>query len=124
MARRRRFNPIPQPHVVATRLVARHYPRVRTAMQLIEDRRVFHPEGRFRAPLSFSLPRRARLVVRNANFDKRVSGKTLPVQLGFSLPKRVIHCVRRKVRKEVIIAKGHSGSGSRKRRNYWSDISC
>lgn len=99
--------------------------RVRTALQLIEDRRVFHPEGAFRPPLSISIPRKSRLVVRKAHFAKsRIS--TMPSTLGFRVPKRVALCVRRKERREVIHAKRltRRGAGSKKRRNYWSAISC
>lgn len=99
--------------------VVRRYPRLRSALQLIEDRRVFHPEGALRSPLSIGIPRKSRIVLRKANF-----GKTLPSRLGFAVPEKVVRCVRRKQRKEVLIAKRRSGRGSAKRFDFWSDVSC
>lgn len=99
--------------------VVRHYPRVRSALQMLEDRRVFHPEGAFRRPLSFSSPKRPRLVVRKANF-----GSTMPSRIGFKVPKKVSLCVRRKERREVFMAKRLKRGKGAGRRNYWSEISC
>lgn len=47
-------------------------------------------------------------------------------RLGFALPERVMRCVQRKERREVLFAKRKTGKGARspKRRNYWSAISC
>lgn len=123
MSRRRRANNIPDAPITRGIVVR---PRLRTAMRLIEDARVWSPEGQFAAPRSFPNTRKSRLVVRNANFSNNRfrKAKTLPSQLGFSFPKHVIRCVRRKVRKEVLIAKKRSGRGTRKRFNFWSSISC
>lgn len=51
-----------------------------------------------------------------------------PRSVSFAVPKKVALCVRRKVRKEVMFAKGHGGmkvSRQKPRKNnYWSRISC
>lgn len=49
----------------------------------------------------------------------------LPPKIGFDVPKRVAICVRRKQRREVIIAKklARNGGGA-KHRNIWSDVKC
>lgn len=44
----------------------------------------------------------------------------------FAIPNKVAVCVRRKRRREVLHAlkRTRKGAGARKRRNYWSDVSC
>lgn len=46
--------------------------------------------------------------------------------LRFADPRLVALCVRRKIRREVVFAlrKNKAGSGSKKRKNFWSHISC
>lgn len=45
---------------------------------------------------------------------------------AFSDPRLVALCVRRKIRREVIMAlkKNRKGAGAKRRRNEWSDIKC
>lgn len=51
--------------------------------------------------------------------------KRLLSTVAFASPANTVICVRRKVRKEVILAKGKGGGRHRKpTRNQWSDISC
>jgi len=55
------------------------------------------------------------------------SGKrSLSPFVGFQAPERVLVCVRRKRRREVMFAKGGAGRRRmrRPRRNYWSDVRC
>lgn len=90
----------------------------RAPLSLLEDRRRYHPAGPLRRPLA--LPQRAAQVVVRRNRSFRY-----PDVLRFEAPRRVVMCVRRKERREVIFAKRKfSGSGSPKHRNYWSSISC
>lgn len=98
--------------------------KVRSALQMLEDRRLFHPDGEFRTPRSFFM--RPRLVVRNANLKQARSKFSVPSAIGFDVPKRVSICVRRKERREVLHAKKLTRKGSRggKRRNFWSNIHC
>lgn len=100
-------------------------PRVRSALQLLEDRRLFHPAGALRAPRSFFM--RPRLVVAAPRAKTRLNQRSmsLPSRIGFEVPHRVAICVRRKTRKEVIIAKrvARNGGGA-KHRNIWSDVRC
>lgn len=95
-------------------------------LSLLEDRRRFHPERDLRPALSFF--GKPRLVVRKARKAPARSRMTafsgLSHRIGFQVPKRVAICVRRKERREVLIANGAGGSRKPKRRNYWSSIQC
>lgn len=89
-------------------------------LQLLEDRRLHHP-ARVRPARAFF--GKARIVVRKpsglaARFD------ALTHRVAFDIPKRVAICVRRRERREVLIAKGVGGSRRSKRRNAWSNVSC
>lgn len=51
----------------------------------------------------------------------------VPKSLGFVAPEKVVVCVRRKTRKEVLHALGYTGRGSgggRKHRNHYSKVHC
>lgn len=80
------------------------------------DRRVFQPD-RSIAPPHTPVRSSSRVV---APLGGRLS------TLRFQDPKLVAICVRRKQRKEVLFAKRKTrkGAGSRKHRNFWSDIKC
>lgn len=97
--------------------------RVRTALQLLEDRRLFHPARDLRPVRSFFT--KPRLVIPPAKRPMRNGAHYLPSKIGFEVPKHVAICVRRKTRKEVIIAKrvARNGGGA-KHRNIWSEIKC
>lgn len=125
MARRRAHSPTAIPFAIASpsRLVGsftpyRARPRaVPSALSLLEDRRRFHPDGRFSRPAA--VPRSAaRVVVRRATRFK------FPDVFRFRVPERVVMCVRRKERREVLFAKNRTRSGGAKARNYWSSVSC
>lgn len=102
-------------------------------LRSIEDRRRWHPERALRPALSFSgLAARTDVLV-----DRRPSRKAIaagfkfqPLQtkaiLGFREPDRVLVCVRRQARKEVLHALGKAGRGGgrRGRRGWSSGISC
>lgn len=93
---------------------------LRAVTSRVEDFRHFHPLGPFR-PLHASPRSAARVVVRNPRSPWKA-----PDVLGFAVPHKVRRCVQRKERREVLFAKRltRSGSGSPKRRNMWSGISC
>lgn len=91
-------------------------------LSLFEDRRTYHPERAARP--AFSLPRMAsRLVAREA---RGRSGRQTKAPVAFADPNRVLVCVRRKRRKEVLHARGIAGSRGfrRPRRSFYSEVSC
>lgn len=102
---------------------------IRFDLRLIEDRRRFHPERDLRPALSIS--RLARRLVERLPRPKRMAPgnprSNLRSHFAFHTPSKVVKCVRRKERREVIFAERKSGKGSRalrRRRDYWSDVSC
>lgn len=86
----------------------------------MDDRRLFHPQGSLRPAGALSRGAR-RLVV-------APSVSTAPgdfSRIGFAVPKKVALCVRRHVRRQVLLAKGRGGGAHRPpKRNYWSDVEC
>lgn len=112
-------------HVIARPVVVRR--SVPSSLSLIEDRRFFHPLVDVAPARSFRA--RPRLVVHSPNVNRNaVRNKfAVPSGIGFDVPRNVVICVRRKSRKEVLHALKFTGRGSgagKKRRNYWSDVSC
>lgn len=103
-----------------------------TNLQIFEDRRVFHPLNTFANPITIGPRDSARVVVRDLNKARKQPGYKTPRQtkgiLTFAAPDKVVLCVRRQRRKEVLhaIRKTGSGAGRQKKpkRNYWSKISC
>lgn len=92
-----------------------------------EDRRLFTPEQEFTVPSSFSGI--TRVVVSEPRPAGRSAGRpTLyqPNRFMFDAPDRVVMCVRRERRREVLFAKRKHGrnGGRRYRRNMFSDVSC
>lgn len=100
----------------------------------VEDRRTHHPLGSFRPPRTVSgvaarvglaertVPARARPSLINRKL--RSQTKAL---VAFQEPNRVVMCIRRKQRRQVLHAKGIAGSRMRMRsprKNAWSSISC
>lgn len=88
-------------------------------LRVFEDRRTFHPSPvRWPAQVHMRGARPSRLVERGRAFSF--------LSPAFVAPKRVALCVRRKTRREVILALGHGRSGSRapRRRNQWSNVKC
>lgn len=89
----------------------------------IEDRRTSHPDGPVRAPRStqaFHVSYKTAPAGRNSNpWD-------VPSGIQFEDPSRVLICVRRKQRKEVLHALKKTGKRGQKRprRGYYSEIHC
>lgn len=117
-------------------------PRSLSPLTLMEDRRLYSPEPYTRPAASLSQPRH-RLVIKNVpksvsrsnarsfkTYNAPATGvfaRALPDRVAFQTPKRVLICIRRQKRKEVIHALNKSGRGvSRKnpRRSEYSDVSC
>lgn len=98
-------------------------PIVRPSLNLFEDRRTFHP-NRFARP-AISIGKRAdtKLVVPP---DPLKSVQRLNHVVGFKVPRRVVICVRRKIRKEVIHAIGAGGSKNLRKphKNEFSKVKC
>lgn len=90
----------------------------------IQDRRTWHPIGFLRPPAAFERSA-ARQVVKSKPNALR---NDISSRIGFAVPKKVLICVRRKQRKEVLHALGKTGGGARvsrrRRRNSWSDVDC
>lgn len=90
-------------------------------MNEVEDRRTFHPLGELRNPRSIVggyTQFRPRPVVSRNVYDA-------PSGFGFLDAQRVLLCVRRRVRREVMHARGIAGGSVRPPRfNFWSRISC
>lgn len=111
-------------------------------MNNIEDRRLYRPD-------ILSTPRsmyqRTFIVDRNVNLDIHrhrrfvntrmvspvnrvgmVSSRLTSDLQSFKYPKRVVVCVRRQQRKEVMFAKHYAGRGGQHRPkfNYWSSVTC
>lgn len=88
----------------------------------VEDLRRFHPTPLFRPSMS--------IVQAKPSIDVKPSRlvRTAPLsaRAAFDEPHKVVVCVRRKVRREVLFAKRKTGRGARspKRRNLWSDVKC
>jgi len=101
------------------------------ALRVVEDARQWHPERQNRHPKTVH-GQRAPIRARDKRYRspaallKRLPSQTRAV-LAFPHPGRVIECVRRKIRKEVIHAlklQG-KGAGSKKRKRDWkSKIRC
>lgn len=100
---------------------------------LLEDRRTFHPERQFRPPAAYyrSDTRLVSKVV--APNGKRSIARPLwslqytdtPHTVGFARPDRVAICIRRKVRRQVLLAAGVGGKRVRKgERTYKSGFHC
>jgi len=91
-----------------------------TFLQTIEDRRDFHPEQAARPARSFSRSVHSLAVPRQR-------GGRLPIGVTFENPTKVLVCVRRKSRREILFAAGHTGKGSalgKRRRSHYSEIQC
>ena len=100
-------------------LPSRSLSRPSLSMMEIEDRRQFHPSGRQRGAALFN--------VSHHNLQATPSRRRLiPKSVSFVTPDRVLLCVRRKIRKEVMFAKGGAGSKKMRRpkRNHYSDVRC
>lgn len=109
-----------------------HLTPLSTLLQMIEDRRQFHPEREARPARSFSsslhrlqVPSRPMRVSKGARGSVLMSGPSY--KIGFVAPRKVLICVRRKQRREVLHAlhkTGRSGPRRPSRRSYYSDVRC
>lgn len=88
---------------------------------VLDDRRMWHPERVFRP--AFSLKRAAtQLVLKKPTAHQK---PRLTEGLAFKDPRKVLICVRRRIRKNIMHAIGAAGGKVKKpRRNYWSDVTC
>lgn len=101
----------------------------------VEDGRVWHPDpdrgaltigGRFASVVVHSRP----VIARSKpiwSWKGLPVGVQVPVGVRFESPLKVVTCLRRKIRRNVIFAldKGGKGSGKRQPRRTWrSDIKC
>lgn len=98
-----------------------------TYLTQIEDRRLWHPEGIYAPAKSFNQSRH-RLVAQPIARVFTGSGYKLtrPSTIAFAAPKKVLICVRRGIRKQVLHALNKTGKvgQNRPRRSYYSSISC
>lgn len=106
-----------------------------SVLRQIEDRRDYHPSGPKRAARTLlgttAKVKRVPTILRKGTNRLLKSVQSASGVLGrdkvaFQMPERVVVCVRRKVRREVLFAKRATGKGSRsfKRRNEWSEVKC
>lgn len=124
-----RFNPPPIPPLVIVRPPRRtliDFNKLRRLdLTKLEDRRQWHPDGKFRAAATFSRRDQRRLVER---FTENTVRDYFPsAKIGFAIPDKVVRCVKRKRRKEVMFALNLTGKGSkvsRRKRDEYSDIKC
>lgn len=96
--------------------------RRRAALTAIEDRRTYTPLGRRTSARSFNRAHHVLKVKPEPRQKWRV-----PTRVMFDAPKKVLVCVRRGRRREVLFAKRKTGAGARRRaprRNWFSEISC
>lgn len=129
MARRRRssFVSVQRGTFVTTRLPAVPLLRLpRSVLQLVEDRREFHPDGVFRPARAFGMRRNSDVVIGQLSSGERGSKRFGADLFHFAVPRKVVICVRRKERREVLFANRKTGRGARapRSRNWFSDISC
>lgn len=109
---------------------------LKTPLQLYEDRRLWHPEGAFAPAKSFSRARH-RLTLqtytpapRSLNRDRfahlRSFNRQTKARISFAQPDRVLICVRRNIRKQVLHAFRKTGKVGQKRPKFtfYSRISC
>lgn len=97
--------------------------------QMEADLRQWYPEGFVPGPRTISgQPARIKVAPQRRTAPRsRFPRLTYPThRLAFELPDRVIRCVKRKVRKQVMFAinKAGKGGGRPPRYNFWSFIGC
>lgn len=110
-----------------------------TPLRLIEDRRLYHPDGPYQpvrtvsGGVSHITTEENRNVQRGSRQDRRRNGpssKQTKARLVFAddpVGSRAIVCVRRETRREVLFAKGYGGSKKRRRkvrRGATSSVGC
>lgn len=90
-------------------------------LRVYEDRRLWHPDGLARPARSFD-----RATTLKMGPAKPSRPWQLPSAVNFTAPSRVVLCVRRKIRKQVMFAKHKAGRGGQRppRWSYWSSVNC
>lgn len=95
-------------------------------LTVVEDRRQAHPLAFFAPAKQIDGTQGHQLVPKRP--AKRGRSNVVPVRVQFAAPERVVLCVRRKRRKEVLHALKKTGRGGgrqrRRRRTWFSDVSC
>lgn len=95
-------------------------------LHLIEDLRRYDPARHVNARSLFN--RFHRLVVDpNVNLKRSRSRVALTPRIAFANPERVVTCIKRKTRRQVMFAMRKTGKGAQRRRrhrNWRSNISC
>lgn len=96
-----------------------------------EDRREWHPLGASRPARSFNRDRHRLVVAKYPVNNPRSLASTIkigtvPHVIAFGAPKKVLICVRRKIREQVLHALKKTGIAgqNRPRRSEYSSISC
>lgn len=110
-------------------------------LDLVQDGRDFHPDSlapdleidgtptRFVVP-GFTRPKwrvHRRSIWARDYYTGSIRGVQVPVGIQYETPFRVITCIRRKIRRQVMFAKRKVGMGSRakfRRRNSRSGVQC
>lgn len=106
-------------------------------LSALDDLRTFNPEDPGRSPSSvyggpalIGRPAARSTVSTFRMMEAGATPRSLPGyrQPKFAVPRRVQECVRRKTRREVMFSlrrdQRRRGSGSRRRRDEWSNIHC
>lgn len=101
-------------------------------LRQIEDRRTWHPEGVARPARSFTSARHRLIALGQSSGNKVRSssrpwiGSSVPFSIGFADARRVLVCVRRRQRRQVLHAKRIAGRRGLRppRYNYYSGVSC
>lgn len=122
----------PSRPVLSVPPLIRVYPPRRVLIDLrpFEDRRQYHPLRKLREA-GVLTRREARSIIerdrRSWEKRNRPSDFMPSFRLGFRIPDKVVRCVKRQRRKEVLFALRKTGKGSaapRRRRDEYSEISC
>lgn len=100
-------------------------------LTLIEDRRSWHPQGAS-APAKSVHKSRHRLALKpgaSVQGVRSTPARTAPMPAGihFQAPKKVLICIRRKMRKQVLFALRKTGKGAKARkhrRSFYSSVRC
>jgi len=96
----------------------------RSDFREFEDRRTFHPERSSRRPRSFSGT--AKLTISHAVNNKESYNFPDSQRVAFATPEKVLICVRRKIREQVLHALRKTGKAGQKkpRRTPYSEVTC
>lgn len=102
--------------------VSRYSPAVRSILSEIEDGRSFSPQPDLERSVRTT---KARVFTPQTRATGAASRPTRLSAISFEYPVRVIRCIRRKIRRQVILAKGKGGGRhKRPRRRASSNIWC